>query len=377
MHILILHTSSDMYGASKILLIVIEILKKRNNHITVVLSEEGPLVEVIQKMGIAVYIIRLGILRRKYFNFPGLLNRIKVLFKAWKRLSQFIDDKKPDIIYSNTTGVLVGALLAKAKGIKHIWHVHEIIIKPVAFTKIIGFFLNSLSSKVIVVSDAVKKHWLHAVNEAKMIRIYNGIDSAPFKDCSSSLRKEIGVSNEVVVIGMIGRINHWKGQSYFLEIARKLHQNYPFLCFVLVGDVYPGNEALLTLLNQEIANSGFSNKIFNLNYRTDIVNILNGLDIFILPSIEPDPFPTVILESMCAQKAVVATNHGGAPEMIEDGKSGIIIPINNPLAAANKIASLVENKWLRLEMGVNASKRVQELFSYKTFEKAIENTFII
>ncbi len=376
MNILILHMASDMYGASKILLIAIEILKKNNYNITVVLSEGGPLVEEIEKLGIGVHIIRLGILRRKYFNLPGLVNRAKVSVQAWKLLSGLVNDKKPDIIYSNTTGVIIGAFLAKAKKIKHIWHVHEIITKPAVFTRIIGFLLNNFSEKVIVVSEAVKKHWSQTVNPDKIVRIYNGLDIKPFAESSSNIRKELGISESTVLIGMIGRVNHWKGQGYFLEIARILNSRFPELHFLMAGDAFPGNEYLVDELNAQIRDSGFASQIFNIGYRTDIVNILNGLDIFISPSTLPDPFPTVILEAMSASKPVIGTDHGGAPEMIEDGVTGLIIPVRDPVAAAEKISLLVEDGDLRTQMGQNAVKRVISLFSHEAFEKSILKEFV-
>lgn len=371
MNILILHPASDLYGASKILLIVTEILQRNNYKPIVVLSEDGPLVNELKKLNVEVRIIRLGILRRKYFNIPGLLNRISVSYTAWKMLNRLIREEKPEIIYSNTTGVIIGALLAWKKGIRHIWHVHEIITKPAAFTRIIGYLLNTFSDKVIVVSDAVKRHWQQTVNPSKIVRIYNGIDISPFNHTNSDLRQELKIPADVLLIGMIGRVNHWKGQGYFLEIAKILNDKYPFICFIMAGDAFPGNEHLVDELNANIKGLELEQKVFNTGYRTDVVNILNALDIFVLPSIQPDPFPTVILEAMSAGKPVIATNHGGAPEMIEDGKSGLLIPVTDAAKAAEKISLLIENEMIRKEMGIKARERVQALFSREAFERGI------
>ena len=375
MNILILHTASDLYGASKILLIVTEILARNKYKPIVVLSEHGPLVAELNKLNIEVHIIRLGILRRKYFNIQGFLNRVTVSFKAWKMLNNLIDEKKPGIIYSSTTGVILGAFLARKKGIKHIWHVHEIITKPAFFTKIIGYLLNNFSNTIIVVSDAVKRHWQQTVDKAKIVRVYNGIDQSPFNEKHSTLNQELDIPQDAVLIGMIGRVNHWKGQDYFLEIAKILSEKYPKLRFIMAGDAFPGNEHLMDELDKNIKSQRLQHKVFNLGYRTDIVNILNALDIFILPSIQPDPFPTVILEAMSAAKAVLATNHGGAPEMIEDGISGILIPVREATNVAEKIGFLIENEDARIKMANLAKQRVQELFSKEAFERSVLRVF--
>ena len=84
------------------------------------LSEIGPLSKLFEAENIAVYIIRLGILRKKYFSVIGIINRIKYILKAKKELIQLALDKKIDIIYSNTSVVTVGILVAKSLNLRHI-----------------------------------------------------------------------------------------------------------------------------------------------------------------------------------------------------------------------------------------------------------------
>ena len=127
LNLLFLHSSSDLYGASKILINVVRIVKKNGHEPIVVLSEIGPLSKLFEAENIAVYIIRLGILRKKYFSVIGIINRIKYILKAKKELIQLALDKKIDIIYSNTSVVTVGILVAKSLNLRHIFHVHEII----------------------------------------------------------------------------------------------------------------------------------------------------------------------------------------------------------------------------------------------------------
>ena len=115
--ILMLHSSSDMYGASKIFLITVLLLRDAGHEVYVVLSEEGLLAEAIRKEGVEVRIIRLGILRRKYFNPSGLLNRLQVIRNAHRELVKLVREKQTTHLYSNTTAVLVGAWVAKEPGI--------------------------------------------------------------------------------------------------------------------------------------------------------------------------------------------------------------------------------------------------------------------
>ncbi|WP_316832405.1 glycosyltransferase family 4 protein [Pedobacter aquatilis] len=375
MNILILGASSDLYGGSKILSIVARILADGKHKPIVVISENGPLVGELNRLGVEVRIIRLGILRRKYLSFSGIINRISVIRKAWKSLSKLIDENQIDMVYSNTTGVLIGAFLAKKKKLKHIWHIHEIITKPKLFTRILGIMLGKYSHSIIVVSDAVKNHWEKYIANKVITRIYNGIDTTVYEQVNSSLREEINISPDEMLIGMIGRVNHWKGQDYFLDIAKQILQEKPETKFIIAGDAFPGYEPLVDKLINRISDEKLSDSVFYLGYRTDIPQLLHAVDIFVLPSILPDPFPTVILEAMASAKPVIATNHGGATEMIANGETGILIPYNDDKVSSQLMLKLLDDKEKILAMGKQGKIRIDTLFSLNSFTKAILHIF--
>ena len=368
-NILMLHGSSDLYGASKIFLESVRVLMHAGYGIVVVLSEDGPLVEELKRLKAEVHIHKLGILRRKYFNPSGLLNRVNTIWKAKAFLEELMVKKQITHIYSNTSAVLVGAFLARKKGVRHIWHLHEILLSPRWFARAMGKIINSNADKVVVVSQAVWDNWKDKVDESKLVLLHNGIDYQPYLQSKTDIRTEILGSEGKILIGMIGRINHWKGQGYFLDIAQSLVQTHQNVHFVIVGDAYPGTEHLVTEMEEKIKNSGLQTQVSYLGFRRDIPEILNALDIFVLPSILPDPFPTVILEAMAAAKPVVATAHGGANEMIVEEETGFLVPWDNAEAAAKPISELVENNAMRKEMGEMGRSRVLDKFSPESFRR--------
>ena len=375
MNILVLGASSDLYGGSKILSIVANILAEGKHNPIVVISETGPLVEELAKHNVEVKIIRLGILRRKYMSISGILNRITVTRSAWKALNSLIDDRKIDLIYSNTTGVFIGAFLAKKRKLKHIWHIHEIITKPKIFTKVMAYLLERYSDKIIVVSDAVKIHWEKYLKTKSITKIYNGIDTSIYGQDKGFLRQELGLAETDLVIGMIGRVNQWKGQDYFIDIAKIILQVRPEIKFVIAGDAFPGNEHFVERMVNRLKSEVSPGAIHYIGYRTDIPNILNSIDIFVLPSILPDPFPTVILEAMASSKPVIATNHGGATEMISNEESGLLIPFDDVNQSAKKILTIIGDKDRILGMGKVARHRIDTLFSLENFKRAILEIF--
>lgn len=370
MKLLVVHSSSDLYGASKILLTTLTILQKNGYDIRVVLSSQGELSKELAKLNIPVNYLSLGIIRRKYFTPLSIINRVRTIRLATKEIKKIIQEEKINLLYSNTTAVLAGAFAAKQMGIPHIWHIHEIVQKPFFLFRGLSFLLTNYADKIIVVSQAVHQHWAKYIPKHKLHLIYNGINPKPYQQVRAKKNP-----NQPLVIGMIGRVHPWKGQDYFLRIAAELIHIFPQLQFKMVGDAFPGNEYLYQVLDQLKNELQLNNSVENLGYRTDIAALLHQFDIFILPSTLPDPFPTVVLEAMSASCAIVATNHGGVTEMINHEKEGVFIPFNNARAAANLIAGIITNTAMRESMGLAAAKKVETEFSLAAFEKRILNIF--
>lgn len=349
----------------------ISVCKEAGHIPMVIVSEEGLLTETFRERKIDYCIIPLGIIRRKYYSVKGIINRCTVLAKAFIQVRKIIRHRYIDLIYSNTTIVLIGALLAKVTGKKHIWHVHEITENPRFFHRITGFFLQHMCTTVVAVSHAVKQCWMGVVREEKIQVVHNGFDYSIWDNALSTLKQELQIPANSLLIGTVGRINLIKGQNYFIEIAALIATEFPDIYFVIVGDTYRGYEYLYDELRILQEQKGLQKKLFQLGYRSDVGNIMAGLDIFVLSSSVPDPFPTVILEAMASGKPVVSTHQGGALEMILEDKTGIFVPLANPLMAFEKIKPLIEDINLRKRMGALGRERVVRTFSREQFKTAI------
>lgn len=370
--IVFLHSSSELYGASKILIFVIEIVRKMGFSIVVILPGEGPLAEEMMRLGFDVRIMNLGILRRKYFSPLGIINRGKRLVQAYQFLKELHEQEKIALIYSNTLAVIIGAVFARHKKIPHVWHIHEILHSPEFLIKFLARQLDQTTPNPIVVSEAVADHWRKYLQVATPEVIHNGMDYNPFLNAKPDLRYALGVKVDQPIITMIGRINPGKGQQFFLQMAKELTQMYPKAVFWMVGDPYPGYEPIHEQLKAYIQTHDLDACVMDLGFRVDIPEVLASSDVFVLPSILPDSFPTVILEAMACGLPVVATDSGGAREMIEDEVTGYLIPIGDVRSGVSRIAFLLSDQEAANAMGLAAQKRVQELFSFQKFSTKIE-----
>ncbi|PZX58482.1 glycosyltransferase involved in cell wall biosynthesis [Algoriphagus ratkowskyi] len=373
MTVLFLNSSSDLYGSSRILIEVVKIYKNAGLTPVVVLSEPGPLQSYLDDLGIAVRIQNLGILRRKYVNPSGVINRIGKNITAYRFLDQLHTEFNFDLVYSNTLAVVVGAQWAKWNKLPHIWHIHEMLLGSSPLIRLLTKMLDNTTPSPIVVSEAVKNLWDKRLKKAIPEVIHNGLPYEVFLNQSEKSLQELSIPENSLVITMVGRINPGKGQLFFLNLAREISSTYPHCHFVLVGDPYPGYESIEIEMNKFILENGLENCVSNLGFRKDVASILKGSDIFVLPSSLPDSLPTVILEAMAAGCPVVATRSGGSSEMVIDGKTGYLISINDLDEGVNALIKLILDPELRETFGNSGRIRVMNEFSLDSFSENIEN----
>lgn len=377
-NILYLHAGAEMYGADKILLELVSGLDKSKFHPIVILPNDGVLREKLEDNEIETHIIEYPILRRKFFNFKGIFNYIMSYFTKSKEIVRLLRERKIDIIHVNTTAVLEGIYLKRKLKGKLVWHVHEIILRPKLIYKFISFLVGKYSDTCVAVSNAVKKHLLDSgyVKGSKVKVIYNGVDSNKFNPQTNNdyLYDEWNVPRNSIKVGMIGRVNSWKGQSDFLAATKDLLKKYPNLYLFIVGSAFAGEEWRVTELKEQIEEIEHNSRIIFSEFRTDTPAIHSFFDILILPSTNPDPLPTVVLEAMSSGTPVIGYRHGGVTEMVVDGVTGMLADVKDTKDLEKKIDEAIKTKNYS-EMGLAARKRILANFSEGKFIENFTNVY--
>jgi len=377
-NILYLHAGAEMYGADKILLEIVKGLDKKKFHPIVVLPNDGILVKKLKDAKIETHIIDYPILRRKYFNLKGICNYAFQYEKKSEEIYQLIKNRNIEIIHVNTTAVLEGIKIKKKLNVKLIWHVHEIIVNPRIVNKYICFLLGHYADKIITVSDAVKNHLINSkfIKLDKIQTIYNGVDDNDIKlaDCKY-LYSEFNITTQNKVIGMIGRINSWKGQKDFVDAVVPILNKYKSARAIIVGGVFKGEEWRRKELQNYIDKTGVSKKIILSDFRSDTKNLFKIFDVFVIPSVKPDPLPTVVLEAMASSKPIVGYNHGGVSEMVVQNYNGILSTPREPSGLTESIDNLLGNESKLKEYGNNSLKLQESKFSIITFSKNFNDLY--
>ena len=371
--VLLLHSSNDMYGASRIVLQVIDILIEAQYEVYVILPYKGVLNKIIIDKGAFCSIYNLGVFRKKYMNLKGLCNRFIKIKKAKNYIANYIDKHHIDLLYTSTSVIISGGLAAKKSGIPSISHIHEIPTANKPYEIFSGLFVRYFSKKVIVVSNSVAKHWQPYLKKHQLLKVYNGI-IFPVTKSLYNKRKTI---EQNITLTSIARLIPYKGHKYFIEVAKellKLNKQYHFL---IVGDTFPGYEAYEEELKTLVSKNDLHQKIHFLGYRTDIDDILVKSDLFFHPSIAPDPLPTVLFEAIKLKVPVVATKLGGAVEILDNGNCGLLVPYNNAKKVAELINDYFKDEKLKILNIEKAIEYTNKHFSPTQFKKNILDIFKI
>lgn len=332
---------------------LIKHLNKGVFHPIVLCPGEGELAVKMRSVGAEVLYLKVG--RMRYLN-PVVI---------WK-LVKIIRKQNINLIHTDSTSeTLYAGIAAKLSGIPLVWH-----IRASQGELLLDSILSVLSTRLILVSNALRLRfkWAKAIN--KMVTIHNGIDLESFDNFPKlqSIRKEFNIDKDTVLLACLGRIEERKGQEYLIQAMRQVDK----VKLILAGS---GDEVYLNRIKSLCEGLNISDRVFFAGHREDIPVILKEIDIVVFPVITGEGFSRVILEAMAAAKPVIASDDAGNPEAVEDGKTGYIVPAKDSAALAERINELVMDAKKRKTMGRNGRKRVDDFFSIKKNIEATESLY--
>lgn len=351
-NILLIHSSNDLYGASKILIKIIEVLIESGHSIHLILPKKGPLNNHSSLKNVNFIIINLGVFRKKYLNFFGLMNRFFFIIKSTFQIKKIIKKYNIDLVYTNTSTVISPTIAANFSKTPSIFHIHEIPNSSKIYTKFLVNFLKLFSTKLIAVSNSVKNYWTsNGLSKDKIITIYNGF-KFNFKFRSKPTSKKIIFIN-------ISRIIPYKGHLFLIELFNELSKFRKDLTLNIIGDTLPEYESYYNKLKEKVKEYNLQENINFLGFKQDVKKQLYESDFFIHCPINLDPLPTVVFEAIESNKPVICTNQGGAYEILDSGNNGLLIDSKSPSKSCKLILKYIDEKDLQ-QNHVNDSKRFLE-----------------
>lgn len=382
MIVLLVHQSAEMYGSDKVLLFLAQGLLKNNAFVpVVVLPETGPLYTALTAAGVEVHVSPVAKISRSAMTPVGLIKLTWQTLKAVRGLDQVVRGRPVAVVHSNTLAVLSGAAWALLRRKQHLWHVHEIILKPKLVSRIFPYLVRLLSDKVMSNSTLTEK-WLLSEQPtlaSQSVVAFNGLPAIEQRSASAVLRfrSSVGAGADDIVITLAGRLNKWKGQELLLAAATELKRRgrAEALRVVIVGGPAPGLESLPVELKARAVTGGIDGFCTFVEFVEDIWPVWFGSDIAVVPSTEPEPFGMVAIEAMAAGVPVIAAAHGGLLDIVVHGETGLLFTPCNALSLADAIETLARDATLRKSLGGAGKLRQKSFFSVDSQVALTEKTY--
>lgn len=378
--VLFVITQSELGGAQKFLSNLISHLDKNIYEFLVAVGStgNGDFLRVLKAKDIPCRTLR-------FLKREPTINDIRAVFEV----RGLIKNYRPDILFLNSSkagfiGSLSSVFPTRINAVKVVYRIGGWSFNDPwpKWKKMFWIILEWLSAKwkdIIIVNNQ------RDLNQAKRLRIkprsqlsliHNGIEvykldlmtkegakKELLEKVSKLFSKNIGASN---MVGTIANLYQTKGLEYLIEAADYFN-NVENLVFFIIGD-----GELRPKLDKIIKEKGLGEKIFILGHIPDAHRLLPAFDVFVLPSIK-EGFPWALIEAMSAKLAVIATEVGAVPEIIEDHKNGLLVKPRDSAGLADKIKEVLENNRLKNELGIQAHQTVLFNFELDKMVQRIED----
>ncbi len=295
------------------------------------------------------------------------------------KVAKILRSRKIDILHTHAWGTLVegilGAKLARTPVIIH--GEHGTFHKTGKRKKVQNLFWRWADYRLSV-SGILARNLEKTIElpENSFETILNGVDTDKFKpnaEDRARVRAELGIREDTVLIGTVGRTIKVKNHPLMIEAAHILKdRGLPFK-MVVVGDspFYSIREEM----EEKIKKYRLSDTVEFLGNRSDVERVMNAFDIFVLPSLS-EGCSNVIQEAMATGLPVIATNVGGNPELVSDGRTGFLFTSEDADDFAAKMETLVCNPALRKQFGEASREDALQRFSLDVMVKAYEDFYL-
>ena len=351
-------TKLELGGAQKVAISLCEKLDK-NKFETVLICGCGGILDEETKNKIRVIFVK-DLVRE-----ISPIKDLKALYSIYKILKQ----ENPNIVHTHSSKAgIIGRLAAKLCGIQNIIHtIHGFSFNDTQsfLKKNLFIFLEKLGAKFskylipVSIENTTKGLQNNIGKEEKYHYIRLGVDIDNFKNFNDipSLKKELNLNEQDILVTTIGPFKPQKNLPDFIKIAKDISEKNKSFKFIMVGD-----GTLRQNFENLIRDYNISNNIFLLGWRRDISNILNSSDIFVMTSLW-EGLPISTIEAMCCGLSPIVNDVDGQREIVKDGFNGFLIKPHNIKDCEEKILLLANDKKLRKELSLNARNSIDYTFS--------------
>ncbi len=311
----------------------------RSGHRIAVACPPGERVPELVRLGVA----HIG-LDFRYRSMPAFVRCARALARFLRRWPA--DVLAPQSVRSSLAAATVGRVAGLPVARRLVTTVHN-IHNPANF-RVAGRLLNLTSAQVVFESRYERDQLVRrGLNPAKAVVIPSGIDLTWFapRPKDPGILARYGLGEATPVVGIVARLSEEKGHRHLLRAMRHVHRTIPAAHLLIVGD-----GPLRTDLEAEAAALGLAGRVHFAGTQRDVRPYVSAFDLFVLASTR-ESFPLAAREAMAMGKPVVAPRVGGCAEVVDDGRTGLLVPPTEPERLAEALLALLGNPEAVARMG--------------------------
>ena len=358
MRIFHLVTSGDVAGGQLVALQLARAARDRGDDVAFVSPSDGPFLDLARADSFRAFRVRSS----RLYELRGAL-----------ALARLLRRERVNVLHTHThlAASVLGRLAARSAGVAVVSHLHiENHFRPQALPRALSRTLDNATSRLcarlVAVSDATRASFeVQGFPRERMETVHNGI-SLDRASPATSLRSDLGISADAVLVAHVGRLAPVKGQREL--IAALAHA--PGVYAVLAGEDLETGGAFRSELEAEVERLGVADRVAFAGYRPAAAAELAEVDALVLPS-HVEGLPVVVLEAMARGKPVIATPVGGTAELVVDGGTGILVPPGDVDALAAALTWLAGHADEARQLGEAGRRRVEEDFSEEAMTRRV------
>jgi glycosyltransferase involved in cell wall biosynthesis len=370
-NVLLVHSSSGRYGADRQLRLIADGLDPSRYVPVVALPDDGPLARDLHARGVEVLTLPLAVVRRELMNARGVASLVSRVARDAVVLGRLIRHRRVALVHSNTSVVLAGAAAAATARVPHIWHVREIYDRfgPLwpPYRSVLG-----RATALPCASHATASQF----PRSERVRVIpDGIATEPARAPREQARAALGLDADTPAIAILGRVSDWKGHDVLVRALAEGPLRERGAVALVAGEAWPGAEGRVAAVLELAGALGVSDRVRMLGFRDDVDAVLGAADLVAVPSTSPDPLPGAAIEAAAAGCAVIASAHGGLPEIIRDRETGRLVSPRDPRELARVAAELLDDPRERDRLAAAAAADVRERYSPERLIDSIQGLY--
>lgn len=332
--VLCVHQGAELYGSDRSFVQSLEGIREtfHDAQITVVLPENGPLVNLIAPISDEIIIEPVGKVSRKELKRNPIKKLKQIVSESFKA---YLNIKKFDLVYVNTIvpfSYMIAMIFCKKIRILHVREIPHSKLESLIFS-----LYFTISQVKLIFNSHKTKASFYFLNNRNATVIQNGVEKIKVPPVRN-------ISDEGPInILLVGRINSWKGQMIAVEACSLMVDRGINLKLRIVGDPPPRQRDLLENLNKSIDELKLKDHVDVFSFSNDVALHYEWAQIVLVPSIRPEPFGRVATEAMSAGRPLCASDCGGLSEILTGSASGTLVPPNDASAIASAIQYYADN----------------------------------